>query len=76
MPINGIHTRRRDEGEKGMKRTTGILVAMLLTVFLAAGPALAALPLLVGTDHAEQIKGTKNAEEIRSLGGGDEIRPG
>ena len=59
-----------------MKRTTGILVAMLLAVFLAAGPALAALPLLVGTDQAEQLKGTKNAEEIRGLGGGDEIVDG
>jgi hypothetical protein len=56
-----------DEEEQGMKRTTGTLVAMLLVVFLAAGPALAALPLLLGTDQAEQIKGTNNAEEIRGL---------
>ena len=65
-----------DEEEKGMKRTTRALVAMLLVVFLAAGPALAALPLLLGTDQAEQIKGTNNAEEIRGLRGGDEIVDG
>jgi hypothetical protein len=59
-----------------MKRTTGALVTMLVVVFLAAGPALAALPLIVGTDHAEQIKGTNNAEEIRGLAGGDEIVDG
>ena len=59
-----------------MKRTIGALVAMLLVVFLAAGPALAALPLLVGTDRAEQIKGTRSAEEIRGLGGPDEIVDG
>jgi Ca2+-binding RTX toxin-like protein len=59
-----------------MKRTTGALVAMLLVVFLAAGPALAALPLIVGTDRAEQIKGTRHAEEIRGLGGPDEIVDG
>jgi Ca2+-binding RTX toxin-like protein len=44
--------------------------------FLAAGSALAALPLIVGTDHAEQIKGTNNTEEIRGLGGSDEIVDG
>ena len=44
--------------------------------FLAAGPAQAALPLLVGTDRAEQIKGTRSAEEIRGLGGADEIVDG
>jgi len=59
-----------------MKRTTGIMAAMLLVVFLAAGPALAALPVIFGTDHAEQIKGTRNAEEIRGLGGSDEIVDG
>jgi Ca2+-binding RTX toxin-like protein len=64
-----------EEG-KGMKRTTGALVAMLVVVFLAAGPALAALPLIVGTHHAEQIRGTNNAEEIRGLGGSDEIVDG
>jgi Ca2+-binding RTX toxin-like protein len=64
-----------EEG-KGMKRTTGALVTMLVVVFLAAGPALAALPLIVGTHHAEQIRGTNNAEEIRGLGGSDEIVDG
>ncbi len=59
-----------------MKRTTGVMVAMFLVVFLAAGPALAAFPVIVGTDAAEQIKGTRNAEEIRGLGGGDEIVDG
>ena len=48
----------------------------MLAVFLAAGPALAALPLIVGTSHAEQIKGTRYAEEIRGLGGPDEIVDG
>jgi Ca2+-binding RTX toxin-like protein len=56
-----------------MKRTTGVLVTMCLVVLLPAGPALAALPLIVGTSSGEQIKGTKNAEEIRGLGGSDEI---
>jgi Ca2+-binding RTX toxin-like protein len=75
---NGIRARGAEEYEegKGMKRTTGALVTMLVVVFLAAGPALAALPLIVGTDHAEQIKGTNNAEEIRGLGGSDEIVDG
>ncbi len=49
---------------------------MLLVVFLAAGPALAALPLILGTDAAEQLEGTKIAEEIRGLGGSDEIVDG
>jgi hypothetical protein len=60
-----------------MKRMTGdLLVAMFLVVFLSAAPALAALPLIVGTDAGEQIRGTKNAEEIRGLGGPDEITDG
>jgi predicted PurR-regulated permease PerM len=64
-------TRAADEYEekKGMKRTAAALVAMLLVVLLAAGPALAVLPVILGTDHAEQLKGTNDAEEIRSLGG-------
>jgi Ca2+-binding RTX toxin-like protein len=65
-----------EEEEKGMKPTAGALVAMLLVVLLAVGPAFADLPLVVGTDHAEQIKGTKNAEKIRGLGGGDEMVDG
>ena len=59
-----------------MKLTAGALGAMLLVVLLAAGPALAALPLIVGTHHAEQLKGSKDAEEIRGLGGADEIVDG
>ena len=59
-----------------MKRTVAALVAMLLVVLLAAGPALAVLPVIFGTDHAEQLKGTNDAEEIRSLGGADEIVDG
>jgi len=59
-----------------MKRKTGVLVAMCLVVLLSAGPALAALPLIVGTNVGEQITGTKNAEEIRGLGGSDEISDG
>jgi Ca2+-binding RTX toxin-like protein len=60
-----------------MKRTTGVLlVATFVVVFLSAGPVLAALALIVGTDSGEQIKGTKNAEEIRGLGGSDEITDG
>ena len=51
-----------------MKRTAAALVAMLLVVFLAAGPALAVLPVILGTDHAEQLEGTNAAEEIRGLG--------
>jgi Ca2+-binding RTX toxin-like protein len=63
--------------ENNMKRMTGdLLVAMFLVVFLSAAPALAALPLIVGTDAGEQIRGTKNAEEIRGLGGPDEITDG
>ena len=59
-----------------MKRTTAILVAMCLVVFLSVGPALAALPLIVGTNSGERITGTKNAEKIRGLGGSDEITDG
>jgi Ca2+-binding RTX toxin-like protein len=60
-----------------MKRTTAVLlVAGFLVVFLSAAPALAALPLIVGTDAGEQIRGTKNAEEIRALGGSDEVTDG
>jgi hypothetical protein len=58
------------------KTASGVLVAMLLVVLLSAGPALAALPLIVGTNVAERITGTKNAEEIRGLGGPDEISAG
>ena len=59
-----------------MKRTTGVLVATCLVILLSAGPALAALPLIVGTNAGERITGTKNAEEIRALGGSDEITDG
>ncbi len=42
MPTNAIRARGTGEyeEEKVMKRTTGALVAMMLVVFLAAGPAL------------------------------------
>jgi Ca2+-binding RTX toxin-like protein len=59
-----------------MKRTTRVLAAIFAVVFLSAGPALAALPLIVGTNAGERITGTKNAEEIRGLGGSDEITDG
>jgi hypothetical protein len=53
-----------------MKRAIRVLVAMclvVLLVLLSAGTALAALPLIVGTNSGEQINGTSNAEEIRGL---------
>src|SRR5215207_1085416 len=62
-----------------MKRTIRVLVAMclvVLLVLLSAGTALAALPLIVGTNSSEQINGTSNAEEIRGLEGSDEISDG
>jgi Ca2+-binding RTX toxin-like protein len=60
-----------------MKRTVGvILVAMFLVMSLSPGPALAALPLIVGTNGGERIAGTNQAEEIRGLGGSDEISDG
>ena len=59
-----------------MKRTTRMLVAMFVVMFLSAAPALAALPLIVGTDAGERITGTRNAEEIRGRGGSDEITDG
>jgi Ca2+-binding RTX toxin-like protein len=58
------------------KIATTVLVAMAVVVCLSAGSALAALPLIVGTDAAERITGTKVAEEIRGLGGSDEITDG
>jgi Ca2+-binding RTX toxin-like protein len=80
MSVLGIRIagRRAGDGEvKNMKRTTAILlVAMCLVVFLSVGPALAALPLIVGTNAGERITGTKNAEKIRGLGGSDEITDG
>src|SRR5215217_6826082 len=65
-----------------MKPTIRVVVAMslvvlvVLVVLLCAGTALAALPLIVGSNSAEQINGTKNAEEIRALEGSDEISEG
>ena len=51
-------------------------MAVFVVVLLAAGLALATLPLIVGTDAGERITGTKVAEEIRGLGGSDEITDG
>jgi Ca2+-binding RTX toxin-like protein len=60
-----------------MKRTIGVIpVAIFLVTYLWAVPALAALPLIVGTDAAEQIRGTNKAADIRGLGGADEITDG
>src|SRR5919112_880338 len=59
------------------KTATGLMVAIsFLAVLVSAGPALASLPLIVGTDAGEQIRGTSKAEEIRGLGGSDEITDG
>ena len=58
------------------KTASGVLVAMFLVVLLSAGPALAALPLIVGTDAGKRITGTKVAEEITGLGGSDDITDG
>jgi hypothetical protein len=69
-------SRGEQKGEHHMKRTIRVLVAMCLVVLLCAEPALAALPLIVGTDSGEQINGTSNAEEIRGLEGSDEISDG
>jgi hypothetical protein len=55
VPTNAVRARGGGEyeEEKGMKRTSGALVAMmLLVVFLAAGPALAA-PVLEISEAAE-----------------------
>jgi Ca2+-binding RTX toxin-like protein len=59
-----------------MKRTISVLVLMCVAILLCAGTALAALPLIVGTNSGEQIHGTSSAEEIRGLGGSDEISDG
>jgi hypothetical protein len=84
-----------------VKRTLKVVVGACLAVFLLAGAALAAvpllastdagerlgamfssvpavaeLPLIVGTEKGEQIRGTRNAEEILGLGGADEITDG
>ena len=62
--------------ENIMRRTIRVLVAICLVVLLSAGSALAALPLIEGTNSGEQINGTSNAEEIRGLEGSDEISDG
>ena len=63
-----------------MKPTITVLVAISLVVLVvllsSAGTALAALPLIVGTNSGEQINGTKSSEEIRGLEGSDEISDG
>ncbi len=48
----------------------------MLMVMLSAGAALAASPVLTGTNGDDQLKGTKKAEEIRGLRGEDEIVDG
>ena len=70
-PVTGI--KREDEV---LRRTLKVLVATCLAVSLLAGTALAALPLIVGTNSGERITGTNHAEEIRGLGGSDEISDG
>ena len=68
---------KREGGEEGnMKRATKVLVAIFVVVFLSAAPAMATLPLIVGTSAGDQIMGTSNAEEILGLGGSDEISDG
>ena len=59
-----------------MGQTAKILaVATLMVVFSASG-ALAALPVLAGTNGDDQLKGTGKGEEIRGLRGEDEIVDG
>jgi hypothetical protein len=76
LTLRGPPGKRGRRKEGNMKPTTRVLVAMFLIVFFSAGSALAALPLIVGTDSGEQIKGTRHDEEIRGLGGSDEITDG
>ena len=62
---------RRDAGclaARGLDRIRGRLGAVLSSL-----PAVAELPLIVGTDKGERIRGTDQAEEILGLGGSDEI---
>src|SRR5215203_5449745 len=75
-PLKGSLTAGGSRKETFMKRASRVLVSMCLVVLLCAGTALAALPLVVGTNSGEQINGTKNAEEIRGLEGSDEISDG
>jgi Ca2+-binding RTX toxin-like protein len=65
-----------DQKEKNMGRTAKILAAATLMVVFSASAALAALPVLTGTNGDDQLKGTKKAEEIRGLRGEDEIVDG
>jgi Ca2+-binding RTX toxin-like protein len=76
VTINGNRAGRAEEKEKDMGRTATILAVATLMVVLSAGAALAAAPVLTGTDGDDQLKGTKKGEEIRGLGGEDEIVDG
>ncbi len=58
------------------KIATRVLAATFVVVLISAGPALAVLPLIVGTNAPERISGTRNAEEIRALDGADEVTDG
>jgi Ca2+-binding RTX toxin-like protein len=59
-----------------MRWTIKILAMVGLMVVLSAGVALAASPLIIGTNGDDRIKGTSRAEEIRGLRGSDEITDG
>ena len=78
MTTNGNRARRAEENakEKGMGRTATILAVATLMVVLSAAAALAAAPVLTGTNGGDWLRGTKQAEEIRGLGGDDEIVDG
>ncbi len=59
-----------------MRWTIRVLVMVCLMMVLAASAALAASPLITGTNGDDQIKGTSSVEEIRGLKGDDEIVDG
>ena len=59
-----------------MRRTIRVLMMVCLMVVLAAGAALAASPLITGTNGDDRIKGTSSVEEISGLKGDDEIVDG
>ena len=59
-----------------MRWTIRVLAMVCLMVVLSAGVALAASPLIIGTNGDDRIKGTSRAEEISGLKGDDEIVDG